>query len=504
MVAYPPQFLSNQSELSPIERFLEIFPCRWNWIYKENFADHWKTESKYPISNADLLELWFDPIALVGVRFDKLTQYGLIDIDVSSPYHPNQDRQAISAIRGVLENVGFCRTIAVQSSDSSGIHLYIPLDSEIKTFTLAQTLRETLEQSGYTIAPGILEIFPNTKTYNTERYTSYNGHRLPLQQGSYFLDDDLEIISDNIEDFIAAFETAARANDLEQFLNVAEKLKQRKAKRKAKLKRFKFGSSGDAWKESLERAISIGWTGYKQTNKLIGAVAEYGRVFLAIECRKELTQYCLKIVQAMPGYEKFCRHKADIVDRCSAWAKSAIRSRTPYCSIPDQPTPWRKRDRKLSDHNKKQIDHAAARIREAIANLSTNISQTALSTTEKLRAIAKAARCSLATLYKHRSLWLDALGCNSQKSSPEAISEPTEETIESQTESLKSKPRKRLHPKNHYKGFQLQIPVSDAKIQAPDSDQTLSLAPRDTRRAANCDRATPSAGERVPIDGSSG
>ena len=55
---------------------------------------------------------------LLGKRFGKLTNYLIIDIDISSPFHPDQD--GIGAILAVMESLGLCRYLLVRSSTSEG------------------------------------------------------------------------------------------------------------------------------------------------------------------------------------------------------------------------------------------------------------------------------------------------------------------------------------------------------------------------------------------------
>ena len=55
-------------------------------------------------------------------------------------------------------------------------------------------MNKAAEDAGLEIKKGQLETFPNTKRYNS----LFNGHRLPLQQGSYLLDKDYVPESDRV------------------------------------------------------------------------------------------------------------------------------------------------------------------------------------------------------------------------------------------------------------------------------------------------------------------
>jgi hypothetical protein len=84
----------------------------------------WRTVTAYPLKPRILWQRWQDPHRIIGVRFESQTRYGLVDIDVNSPYcHP----QAIAEIRAALETIGLVRTLLIRSSHSGGLHLYLPL-----------------------------------------------------------------------------------------------------------------------------------------------------------------------------------------------------------------------------------------------------------------------------------------------------------------------------------------------------------------------------------------
>ncbi len=123
---------------------------------------------------------------LLGVRFGSETKYLLLDIDAGSPYHPVKgDRLAIHRIRAALERLGLCESLAVTSSYSGGIHLYFPFGIEIESWVIASAAAHMMALSGITVEPGTLEIFPNVRTFEDGRPSLFNGHRLPLQPGSY-------------------------------------------------------------------------------------------------------------------------------------------------------------------------------------------------------------------------------------------------------------------------------------------------------------------------------
>ena len=96
---------------------------------------------------------------LIGLRFGKFTRYAMLDIDAESPYHPDNDPSALPLIREALETIGVYRTILIRSSDSGGLHLYIPFDDELPSYGTAQAIKWCLSDHGFNLAPGALESF---------------------------------------------------------------------------------------------------------------------------------------------------------------------------------------------------------------------------------------------------------------------------------------------------------------------------------------------------------
>jgi hypothetical protein len=195
--------------------FLSLFPHRFDYIW----APHpnpgeeveWKTESRHPLSDRLIRQGSF----LYGVRFGAETNYCLLDIDAGSPYHPKQDPFAISRIVAALEPIGLVAYIACSSSYSGGLHLYLPFQQTQTSWNLAIGLVALLESSGFKINPGHLEVFPNPRPYLVNGSMSlFNAHRLPLQQGSYLLNEDFHPVWSDQRTFLAKWRFAQSRNDI--------------------------------------------------------------------------------------------------------------------------------------------------------------------------------------------------------------------------------------------------------------------------------------------------
>jgi len=461
-------------------RLLGYFYHFWHWIERDRSNGHWRTETAYPLQFAVLCDKWNDPECIVGLRFGETTRYGMIDIDRGSSYHPAANPAALSQIRAALERIGICRSVLIQSSESGGLHLYVPFSEEVPTFDLARSLVYALTTQGMQIAAGQLEVFPNLKRFRPDQPSNYNGHRLPLQAGSFLLNDDCQPISNDLKWFLDVMDMAAECNDLDE-------LHQSFATAKEYIFKSNFSSSGEplgqrgkVWKAHCELVIESGWSAAHQTNQILGTIAQYGRVFRGLS-DQPLADFVLETALACPGYEQFCRHQRDIVQRCKDWASSAQKAYTPYRGE-KRGNAWREqKERSPNLHNVAQSENAIARIKQAIAQCKNSVFSSIRDLVAALRAIAG---CSISTLYKHRDLWKEILGCNAQNAAIEGNSDVKAIEADSDSESLEPLPCGLLHPNSYYEGVQ--------------PDQSLNLNPK-LESAAVRNPASGSRTDRFPL-----
>ena len=275
-------------------------------------SPNWQTESRFPLLDRKILQGG----KLHGVRFGTHTDYLLFDIDFSSRYHPNQDRLAIEGIKGALEEIGLVSFFPIQSSDSGGIHLYIPMSESQPSWEISLLVKLKLEAAGYLIAPGHLEIFPNPRGYS-DKLSLYNGHRLPLQQGSYLLNKDFEPIFSTQEEFVKRWKFAQQNNTITN--------RQIKAQIK-KLKRTSYYRSKKAsdFRNDLEAVINSGWTGRGQTNELLGKIALKAYIFDGLQ-GTPLAMAIADTARSLPGYDEYCQHQSKIDLKSRDWARSVER-----------------------------------------------------------------------------------------------------------------------------------------------------------------------------------
>ncbi len=416
-----PTFLPPADPLGA--RFCQWFNHGWHWIHAETPAPgqkaQWFTENRYFLEQRNLWQKYQDSEKIIGLRFgNDETCYCLLDIDRSSPNHPANDRAQFKSVLAALEEIGLCRPLLVRSSDSEGIHIYYFLPEAAPTFALACAIRFALEDAGCHLRSGHLEVFPNTKAFSKHKPTDYNGHRLPLQNGSYWLDEDGLPISNDLRQFLDAADMAAAHQDMATLRSALAAA----AKNRRRL-RFIPGISRDAaeWKRDLEEIIAQGWTGHHQTNHLLKKIAEYGLVFLHLE-GDALVDYVEATAKAASGYERWCRHQHEIRRRATDRSRGVDNGfYVKYCGFPKRDGRSYRENFEQPQNNIVKLENganvsrrqrAAERIQQAMAHLQSTDTLPYGATARAAAIIATVKELSgmgmsLTTLHKpcHLSLW---------------------------------------------------------------------------------------------------
>jgi hypothetical protein len=411
-VTTPTEFPSPQrfQSVTEADAFLALFPHRYDYLRAEhpNPGDRpdWKTESKYPLSDRHLQQGTY----LYGVRFGPLTRYLALDIDRHSAYHPRHDPFAIQNMLAALEVIGLVAYVAVRSSDSGGIHLYFPFAQEQKSWGIAQVVSTLLAQAGFKLTPGQLESFPNPRPYTVGTPSLYNGHRVPLQTGSYLLNAHWEAVYSDQAAFVQQWRWAERRNDLDH-KTIKRVLKQTQRQQYKIVK-----SGGQKLLNDLHTEIEQGWTGAGQTNRLLGRIAMREYIFGHIQrggtplTGPALVDAIVEVAVALPGYEEWCRHQHEIQQLAGSWARSIEAAPKYYPYDPSKrvvqlaPQSELEPANNIVSFNQWQALDAEQRIKDAIATLQAT-NNLPLGVTARANAIIGIARCSKQTLNKHKALW---------------------------------------------------------------------------------------------------
>jgi len=392
-----PQSLTPEGETAQI--FTSFFPYGYKFIYAINSdakgKPNWKTENRYPITARLLYERWLDGDTLIGVRFGAKTAYGMLDIDKDSPYHPQRNEEQFRGILQALEDIGLVRPLLLQSSFSEGLHVYYPLPDQVSSFALACGIKACLKSHGYEIADGVLEIFPNTKAYGTnENPTEFKAHRLPLQKGSYMLNDDLEKIGNDLSHFVFIWQMCQDSQDIDL-------LKQTIAEAKANYQPPKQSRKTDEilkWRDDLEKQIAGGWTGKGQSNELLYLMGKYARVFLGCADVEAIAKYIIKTARAAVGFFKFCGDIHRLEKKAHDVAKKVFEQNFPWGSKKVEQT--KEADMSKAERQAERIE----RIRLAVSELK-NTGTMPQTIRGMAQAIAKTASVSIETLYDNKELW---------------------------------------------------------------------------------------------------
>jgi hypothetical protein len=395
----------------------------------------WQTVTKYPLRPRVLWNQWQDANTLIGVRFTHETYYGLLDIDAGSDYC---NPEGIAQIRAALETIGITRTLLTRSSWNGGLHLYLPFAEPVNTFNLAVALKECLKSQGFRLKPGQLEIFPNVKAYGVQTFIEYQAHRLPLQpaSGSCLLDNDLNPIGNSLARFFWLWDGAAGHQDMDE-LRHAFKIGRDNHRKRPKRKSHPV----DSWRQDLDLEITEGWTAHGQTNHLLKTIACYGRVFEGLQ-GQDLIDYTLRMATSRPGYAQWCRHQHDIERKVTAWARAVEHYYWPLGTTPTRDTSPLQNN--LVSFNRQQSEDAQNRIRAAYAELE-QAGELPEQITARATAIARVARVSQQTLYKHLSLW-HPYHRQGEINEASGVSAVAEAVNEASSESLKVLEMGVLHP----------------------------------------------------------
>ena len=336
------------------------------------------------------------------MRFGPKTHYLLFDIDSNSLYHPRHDPFAIARLVAALEVLGLVSHIAVTSSYSGGLHLYFPFERAQKSYELAAAVQALLENAGFVCSPGQLELFPNDRGFVDGKPTLYAAHRLPLQLGSYLLDQDWQPILSTQDRFVQQWQLCQYRNSV-----TSKAIRQRL--KVAKRRRFSLSGKVDKFLNDLNAEIEPGWSGTGQTNHILGRIALRTYIFAKIlygHCLegKALVEKMVEVAIVLPGYREYCQHQHEIQKRAEEWAQSVETSTrySPYQGRKARPNRSSKPAETPTCHEQ-QLEEARGRIKTAIA-LMLDSGTLPSKPTARYKALLQHG-IGGETLYKHKDLW---------------------------------------------------------------------------------------------------
>lgn len=389
------------------DSFLALFPHRYDYIYAPHPGPEerpqWQTESRHPLSDRLIQQGAY----LYGVRFGSKTQYCLLDIDVGSAYHPNQDPLAANRIVDALEALGLTSYVACTSSYSQGLHLYFPFEVAQNAWQISAAVTALLENQGFQCQPGHLEIFPNRKLYLVDEPPNlFNAHRLPLQAGSYLLNAEMQPIQSSHSAFIRQWQRCQQRNVVSDEI-LQQVLKQTHRRRHC------VSHRADKFLNDLNAEIEPGWTGKGQTNYLLGRITMRTYVFHHVMYGgmplngEALVATIVAVAQSLPGYRDWCNHQHEIHHRAAEWARSVENSH--YFPYGTHKGKYKAKTQPITSGavektwNEQRAQTAQDKIRIAVADLAT-LGQLPDQVTARFKKLVEYG-IGGSTLYKYKALW---------------------------------------------------------------------------------------------------
>lgn len=284
--------------LHQAQRLFDLIVDRpFDWLRKPAGHD-WFTVTTCPIRPEHLLS--GEPVASRPGK--AATRWLAIDIDTKGRYHPNKNPHAIPKILQLLAEQGLEGVLIVQSSDSCGIHLWVPIQDQL-TSIVALWLEALISRAGFQVQKGHIELFPNV----TKKGALPHGLRLPLiAPGSYVLDQDLTPVHRDAGVFCDQWEAALAINDS-----------------------FALAPDHDAdpdargywqWIPEARYKLQCGFTGPMQTDEL-AAHAAYLAAAEGLSGAALQKRMCALLLAA-PGCRQFSGHYREIAaGRLNKWWK---------------------------------------------------------------------------------------------------------------------------------------------------------------------------------------
>ena len=374
---------NNYAEYALRYRFNRIFSHGWDFIIKDTPESKWRSVKKFNLTEPKSWYKYTDEEAILGLRFGTETTHGLYDIDIGSIHDPREQEESLRQLKAELELWGIFSFVLLQSSFSQGLHLYFFFDRPVNTFRLACVMNKAAEDAGLEIKRGQLETFPNTKRYNN----LFNGHRLPLQQGSYLLDKDYTPYSARLEDFLDAADWSAARNDTDLLESRLEEAYEWFKAKKNQERTYNPSPEDREFLEQVDYAqreikegflnqiriqIEQGFSGEHETNELLLTIAKLGRILYGLSGQRYI-DYIRETIMSCPGYARYCRHKHEINRRCEEVARYGEKQWYPYRSrLPqDRPT-YKYIKESLSNQTNLNLERqhkASSRIIQAVTHI---------------------------------------------------------------------------------------------------------------------------------------
>lgn len=345
------QFAGEQDDLC---WYFLTFCCGYGYGYKTHGGDFvWVTNHRLtPKLVAQQLGLTDEerPFRSLSIATPNQTMAACIDIDVNSRYHPANDGEGIEPVKDALAEIGLIEALEFQSSFSTGMHLWYPLPTAIKSLHLANTIEDACRAKNLEIKDGVLELRPNKRNFNS----NFKLIRAPLSgEGNALWVGEIGGLEESSVAMLRHFfNSAANYNRLTPLQHP-----QPIAACSSPIRRSKNESNNKL--TFYKNCLSAGFSGPGQTQEISLAALVVARMSEGVDSVRGLRQRLVELVSSAPGFHQYCGHQREI-ESGTYWSYSTLKKQLQFT-----PADYEKSWRKL--HNEKLATQATQKALQAIS-----------------------------------------------------------------------------------------------------------------------------------------
>ena len=324
------------------------FCCCYRWGFNKEYTAKFGRLTPKPVAEQLGLTDKPRPYRCISVSFPSRTMWACIDIDAVGKYHPANSADGIDRIKDALACLGLIEALEFQSSFSTGIHLYYPLPTAVKTWDLACALAHACRAKKLDVSGGNLELRPNTRNFKSGYLTiraPFSGQDNGLYAGIGCIEhSDLSILRH-------MFNRATIKNSLvlpEEHLSTISGP-------------FTIVRAPLANKNSLDyykNVLSDGFTSSSQTQEIQFAALIVARMVEGVDTVPALRARLIELVTSSPGYTEYCQHQRQI-ENGIYWTDKTLRQQLTF-----EPADYEKSSWKV--HNDRKAQNACQKAQEAI------------------------------------------------------------------------------------------------------------------------------------------
>tara|TARA_B100000674_G_scaffold488072_1_gene499567 strand:+ start:75 stop:1382 length:1308 start_codon:yes stop_codon:yes gene_type:complete len=326
------------------------FCCCYRWGFNKEYTAKFGRLTPKLVAEQLGLTKKPRPYKCISVSFPSRTMWACIDIDTVGKYHPQNNPKGVDRIKDAMADIGLVEALEFQSSFSTGIHLYYPLPTAVKTWDLACSLAHACRAKKLDVSGGNLELRPNTRNFKS----GYLTIRSPFsgQDNGLFLPGIGGIEHSDLSVLRHMFNSAAIKNSLalpEDYLSTIAGL-------------FTIVRAPLANKNSLDyykTVLSDGFTSSSQTQEIQFAALIVARMVEGVDTVPALRARLIELVTSSPGYAEYCQHQRQI-ENGTYWTDKTLRQQLTF-----EPADYEKSSWKI--HNDKKAKTASEQALQAIS-----------------------------------------------------------------------------------------------------------------------------------------